>query len=124
MIRSLKNASNLAKQFDKILVQDFGGRTKPIHTLADEYIHKLTQKSTFLDLNPTQIFLGMIFYPQEWQTIQMIATKSPKLRQILGLDENQKYIAYIDVFSPKGQYILQNYVEAANLKNPALRDTF
>lgn len=124
MIQSLKNASSLAKQFDKILVQDFGGRTKPIHTLADEYIHKLTQKSTFLDLNPTQIFLGMIFYPQEWQTIQMIATKSPKLRQILGVDENQKYIAYVDVFSPKGQYILQNYVEAANLKNPALRDTF
>lgn len=124
MVKSLKNASNLAKQFDKILVQDFGGRTKPIHTLANEYIHKLTQKSTFLDLNPTQIFLGMIFYPQEWQTIQMITTKSPKLRQILGIDENQKYIAYIDVFSPQGQYILQNYVEAANLKNPALRDTF
>ncbi|MDE7235405.1 MAG: cytochrome c biogenesis protein ResB, partial [Helicobacter japonicus] len=124
MIKSLKNTTSLVDEFDRILVQDFGGRTKPLHTLTDEYIHKLTQKRTFQGLNPSQVFLGMLFYPQEWQSIQMIATKSPKLRQILGLDENQKYIAYIDVFTPQGQYILQNYVESANLKNPASRNTF
>lgn len=124
MVKALQGASHISKQFDRILVQDFGGRTKPIHTLADEYIHKITQRSSFLDLNPTQILLGMIFYPQEWQSIQMIAVKTPKLKQILGVSESQKYIAYIDVFGPQGQYILQNYVEAANLKNPALRDTF
>ncbi len=124
MIKSLKNTTSLVDEFDRILVQDFGGRTKPLHTLTDEYIHKLTQKRTFQGLNPSQVFLGMLFYPQEWQSIQMIATKSPKLRQILGLDENQKYLAYIDVFTPQGQYILQNYVESANLKNPASRNTF
>ena len=124
MIKSLKNTTSLVDEFDRILVQDFGGRTKPLHTLTDEYIHKLTQKRTFQGLNPSQVFLGMLFYPQEWQSIQMIATKSPKLRQILGLDENQKYLAYIDVFTPPGQYILQNYVESANLKNPASRNTF
>ncbi len=124
MIKALADTSSLTNDFDRILVQDFGGRIKPMHTLANEYIHKLTQQRTFKGLNPSQVFLGMLFYPQEWQSIQMIATKSPKLRQILGLDENQKHIAYIDVFTPQGQYILQNYVEAANLKSPSLRDTF
>lgn len=124
MIKALQGTTLLAKDFDRILVQDFGGRTKPIHTLANEYIHKITQKNTFQGLNPTQILLGMIFYPQEWQSIQMIATKSPQLRQILGKDEGQKYIAYIDVFTKDGQYILQNYVESANLTSPASRSTF
>lgn len=123
MVKALKSATSLSLAFDKLLVQDFGGRTKPIHTLASEYIHKITQKNTFLNLTPTQMFLGMIFYPQEWQNIQMIATKSPKLREILGIDPSQKYIAYSDVFV-NGQYLLHNYVEEANLKNPASRNTF
>lgn len=123
MIESLQNAKPLSLEFDRILVQDFGGRTKPIHTLANEYIHKITQKNTFLGLKPTQVFLGMIFYPQEWQSIQMIATKTPQLRKILGLDEKQTHIAYIDAFVD-GEYVLQNYVEDANLKNPASRNSF
>lgn len=124
MIESLKHTDDFAHSFDRILVQDFGGRTKPFHTLADDFIHKITQKRNFLALNPTQIFIGMLFYPEQWQSIQMIATKTPKLRQILGLPADQKYIAYIDVFTKDGQYILQNYVESANLKPPAMRDTF
>ncbi|WP_300446683.1 cytochrome c biogenesis protein CcsA [uncultured Helicobacter sp.] len=123
MIKALQDSTPLTQEFNKVLVQDFGGRTKPLHTLTNDYIHKITQKNTFLGLNPTQIFLGMIFYPQEWQSVQMIVTKSPKLRQILGVDENQKYIAFNDVFAD-GQYVLQNYVEEANRKDPALRDTF
>lgn len=122
MIAALKQ-TDIDKAFDRILVQDFGGRTKPIHTLANDYIHKITKQRTFKGLNPTQVFLGMIFYPQEWQSIQMIAVKSAELKAILGLNENQKYIAYVDVFAD-GQYILQNYVEEANRKNPALRSTF
>lgn len=124
MVSALQSSKEVAKAFDNLLVQDFGGRTKPLNTLANEYIHKIIQKDSFLGLNPTQILLGMIFYPQEWQSIQMIATKSPKLRQILGLDESKKYIAYIDVFSKDGRYILQNYVESANLTPQANRDTF
>lgn len=124
MIEALADTSSLVSDFDRILVQDFGGRIKPMHTLANDYIHKLTQKRTFKGLNPSQVFLGMLFYPQEWQSIKMIATKSPKLREILGLDKDEKYIAYIDVFTPQGQYVLQNYVEAANLKSPSSRDTF
>ncbi|MCX2717759.1 cytochrome c biogenesis protein CcsA [Helicobacter sp. MIT 21-1697] len=124
MIKALQNSTSLTNDFDRILVQDFGGRIKPMHTLANEYIHKLTQKRTFQGLTPSQVFLGMLFYPQEWQSIKMIATKSPKLREILGLDKDEKYIAYIDVFTPQRQYVLQNYVEAANLKNPSSRDAF
>ncbi|TLD79908.1 cytochrome C biogenesis protein [Helicobacter sp. MIT 05-5293] len=124
LITSLKNTKEVAKEFDQILVQDFGGRIKPMHTLTNEFIHKITKKNTFKGFNPTQTFLGMIFYPQEWQQIQMIATQTPRLREILGVDPDQKYIAYIDVFTKDGQYILKNYVEEANLMNPSHRGVF
>lgn len=124
LIASLKNTKEVAKDFDRILVQDFGGRIKPIHTLANEFIHKISKKNTLKGLNTTQIFLGMIFYPQEWQQIQMIATQTPRLREILGVNPDEKYIAYIDVFTKDGQYILKNYVEEANLMNPAHRGVF
>lgn len=124
LIESLKDSTPLAQSFDTLLVQDFGGRIKPLHTLTNEYIHKITQKQSWLGLSPTQVFLGMTFYPQEWQRVQMIPIKTPKIKEILGLNEDRKYIAYIDVFTKDGQYILQNYVEEANLKDPTHRNAF
>lgn len=123
-MESLKHSAPLTQRFDTILVQDFGGRIKPLHTLTNEYIHKITQKQSWFGLAPTQVFLGMLFYPQEWQRVQMIPFKTAYLREILGLNVNQKYLAYIDVFTQDGRYILQNYVEEANRKDPIHRNTF
>ncbi|MCH5313351.1 MAG: cytochrome c biogenesis protein CcsA [Helicobacter sp.] len=120
---AIESFEAISGAFDRILMQDFGGRIKPVHTLANEYIQKITQQSRFWGFDSTQVFLGMLFFPDEMQHLQMIATKSPKLREILGVSEDQKYIAFADVFFD-GQYLLQNYVEEANLKSPALRDVF
>lgn len=120
---AIESFEAISGAFDRILMQDFGGRIKPVHTLANEYIQKITQQSRFWGFDSTQVFLGMLFFPDEMQHLQMIATKSPKLREILGVNEDQKYIAFADVFFD-GQYLLQNYVEEANLKSPALRDVF
>lgn len=54
----------------------------------------------------------------------MIKTKSPKLREILGVDKEQKYIAAIDAYTNEGGYILRNYVEAANQKPLKEQDVF
>lgn len=74
-------------------------------------------------MDSTQIFLTMTFLPDAMQGVKMIATETPQLRQILGLDEKQKYISFADVLAD-GQYLLQNYVEEANLKSPASRNAF
>ncbi|WP_334084938.1 cytochrome c biogenesis protein CcsA [Helicobacter typhlonius] len=120
---AIQSFGAISKEFDKVLMQDFGGRTKPIHTLANEYIHQITKKTKFLGMDSTQIFLTMTFLPDAMQGVKMIATETPQLRQILGLDEKQKYISFADVLAD-GQYLLQNYVEEANLKSPASRNAF
>ena len=124
LISTLKQNSNQhSKIFGKLLVQDFGGRVKPIDTLAMEYIHKITKKDNFLGLSNMQLFLGMMMYPNEFKKVKMIAIKTPKLKKLVGVDENQKYIAFDDAFH-KDQYKLLNLLEEANRKKPAMRDQF
>ncbi|TKX31205.1 cytochrome c biogenesis protein [Campylobacter aviculae] len=124
LVQSIKDDSlQHSLLFGSLLVQDFDGRIKPIDTVAMNYIHKITKKNSFLGLNYNQIFLGMMMYPQNFQYIKMISIKTPKLKSILGVDKNEKYIAYNDVFD-KGFYKLSNYVEEASRKKPALRDQF
>lgn len=119
-----KNSNQHALRFGKILVQDFGGRIKPLDTLAMEYIHKITKTNNFQDLSYMQVLLGMMAYPAEFKRINMIYTKTPKLRELIGVDKNQKRIAFDDFFTKKGEYKLTNFVEEANRKKPAMRSTF
>ncbi|PAF52277.1 cytochrome c biogenesis protein CcsA [Helicobacter sp. 13S00477-4] len=118
-----KNSKDHTKKFARLQLQDFGGRIKPIDTMAMDIVHKITKKDGFMGLNNNQVFLGMMLYPNDWRDIKMIYTSTPKLREILGVDVDQKWIAFSDAFGPNG-YRLQNYVQEANLKKPNERGTF
>lgn len=115
-----KNLSNHAELFGKLLVQDFGGRIKPIDTQAMELVHKITGKDGFLGLNNVEILLGMMTYYDSFQRIKMFSTSQSELRKILGTPENEKYISFLDVFDGD-DYKLENYVEEANQKDPSKR---
>ncbi|EAJ5673443.1 cytochrome C biogenesis protein [Campylobacter lari] len=118
-----KNCYEHSLNFAKLLVQDHNGRIKPLDTLAMEFVYKITQKEKFLNLHYDQIFLAMMIYPKEFRKIKMIATKTSKLRKLIGVDTNEKYIAFDDVFD-NGVYKLSNYVEEANRKKPSIRTSF
>lgn len=124
LIKNIKEkSSEHSKAFGKLIVQDFGGRMKPMDTLAMEYIHKITKKDSFLGLSNMQFFLGMMTHPTEFQKVKMIAISHPKLKELIGVDKKEKFIAFEDAFI-NGQYKLINYLEEANRKKPAMRDKF
>lgn len=118
------NTKEHAKLFGELQVQDYGGRIKPIDTLAGEIIHKLTKKDNFLGMTNMQLLLGITIYGQDWRSINIIKTSTPKLREIIGVDKNQEYIAFRDLYTNDGEYKILNYVEEANRKTPASRDNF
>ncbi|PAF47797.1 cytochrome C biogenesis protein [Helicobacter sp. 12S02634-8] len=123
-LENLKNNSkDHTKKFARLQLQDFGGRIKPVDTMAMDIIHKITKEDGFKGLSNDQVFLGMMLYPNDWRDIKMIYTSTPKLREILGVGKDQKRVAFSDVFGPDG-YKLQNYVEEANRKKPNERGTF
>ena len=124
LIKNLKEKSrDHANAFGELLIQDFGGRIKPLDTMAMEYMYKMTKKNEFLGLDNMQLFLGMMTYPNEFKKVKMISISSPKLKEIIGVDEKEKYIAFDDLFA-NGQYKLINYLEEANRKKPSMRDKF
>lgn len=110
-------------KFSELLVQDVTGRIKPINTLSIEILNKVSRKSEFYGLTPNQIFLGMTTKPAEWQMIKMIRVSHPQINEILGLQKDEKYLAFIDFFG-ETEYKLLPYVEEANRKRPAFRDKF
>lgn len=123
MMHNLKSTSTLfAREFDTLLVQDYGGRIKPINTLATDLIHKIIKQDQFLGFSNTQLFLGMMMMPEEFQKLKMIKVSTPELKKILGVSGD--YIAFREVFTQDGIYILQNYVEEANIKKPSMRNVF
>jgi len=106
-----------AEKFEKLLVQDRGGRIKPIQTLASELSRKITRKEEFNGLNSSQLFLSMIYNPGYWQTIKMIKVSHPALEEKLGAENH--YAAFLDFFDDKFNYVLTEDVAIANRKKPS-----
>jgi cytochrome c-type biogenesis protein CcsB len=114
-----------AADFGKLLVQDPGGRIKPINTLSSELLRKISRKSEIMGQTSDQVFLGMMTNPMYWQTVPMIRVGHPEIQKILHVHE--PYVSFSDVLNYKSEkpvYILSDYVNSAYQKKPASRTTF
>ncbi|GHV06756.1 cytochrome c biogenesis protein [Campylobacterota bacterium] len=98
-----------AEHFSKLLVQDNGGRVKPMDTLAIDAVSKMTGRSSFKSLSASQVFLGMMSAPREWQQVKMIRVGHPEVALLLGLDANAKEAAFEDFFEFQANDTEQGY---------------
>ncbi|PKG41186.1 cytochrome C biogenesis protein [Psychroflexus sp. MES1-P1E] len=104
-----------AAKFGELVIQDFGGRMKPINTYSSELLRKLGKKDNYNDLNSDQVLLSMIENPAIWYSAPLISikTKNDSLHHVLGVQENKKYVSLTDFFRMDGQYKLGEYLDAA-----------
>jgi len=117
----LKHAQN----FGTLAVQDHQGRMKPMDTVAHEVIAKITGRSALYDLEPTQMFLGMVLQPEMYQDVPMIKIGHKKIALNLGLDENTKYAKFTDFFAKEdGKYKIFDAVTLASQKKPLEKSQF
>ncbi|MDD2780058.1 cytochrome c biogenesis protein CcsA [Sulfuricurvum sp.] len=113
-----------AENFGTVLVQDAGGRIKPMDSMASEIVNKLAGQNTIMGLSHNQVILGMASKPVLWQKIAMIKVKHPKIKTMLGINAEKKYIAFNDVLDQAGVYKIGDAVQEAIQKRPAERDEF
>jgi cytochrome c-type biogenesis protein CcsB len=116
-----------AEKFGRLMVQDAQGRMKPMDTLSNEILAKVSRSSSLLGLSPNQIVLGMMLSPDAWREISMIRTAHKEVNSILGIDENTKLASFSQFFefpSEMAGYKLNQYVEEAIRKAPAKRNKF
>ncbi len=83
-----------AKSFEKILVQDRGGRIKPFGTATNELLRKVYGSFQFQGLTPTQVVLSMMVHPEQWQHAPLIKVKSKTVQKTLGIFKDEKKVAY------------------------------
>ncbi len=113
-----------AKAFGKLLIQDRDGRIKPINTVSSEVLRKIARKTSFEGMNPEQIFLGIMAYPEVWQTVPIIKITHPQLKEFLGVEGKLAAFDQIVDLSVTGQYKISEYVERAYAKKPANQSKF
>ena len=112
-----------ADKFSKLVVQDFKGRMKPMHTLSRELMRKLARKESLFGLTADQILLSMLVNKQEWYAAGVIKLgKHKDIHEKLGVPGD--YASYADFFSTDGNYKLQEEVRRVYGLEPIDRGVF
>lgn len=107
-----------AKEFGKLVIQDEGGRMKPVNTFASELLRKVSKKDSYENMDANQVVVSMLTNPRAWYFVPFIYVKSEntKVRDLLGIPHEQKYARFSDLFTEKGEYKLTEEVSAAHKK--------
>ena len=113
-----KVSSEHAERFSQLVIQDAGGRMKPVHTYASELLRKLSKKDTYNDLDANQVAVSMVTNPRVWYSVPFIymKTANSKVRDLIGIPKDQKYASLADFFNQRGEYKLGKEVENASKK--------
>lgn len=119
-----ENSQELANAFSTLIVQGPSGRMKPLDTQNREILNKLTGKSTWNGMDANQVLLGMFTRPNIWKEVNLIKVKTPKLRNLLGVPEDQKLVPFNVFFTNEGEFKLTKETERANKLVPSRRGTF
>ncbi|MBJ2124118.1 cytochrome c biogenesis protein CcsA [Flavobacterium sp. IB48] len=104
-----------AAKFGRLIIQDAGGRMKPINTFSSELLRKVSHDDKYNGMNSDQVFLSMTQYAQVWIQVPIIYinTKNDSIRKIIGIDSKDKYAPFVKFFDEQGNYKLSPYLDAA-----------
>ena len=116
-----------ADKFGHLVVQDSSGRMKPLDTLSNEILAKLSRNNEVLGLSPNQVVLGMMLRPDAWREISMIKVGDKEINKLIGLPQDAKTAAFSQFFEFPDNitgYKLAQLVDEATRKAPAKRNKF
>jgi hypothetical protein len=108
---------NVAEEFGKVLVQDQKGRTKPLFTLSNDILRKVTRENKFKGMTSMQVFIGLYLDFDNWRNVPLIRISNDDLKRRLGV--NGKYAAFSDLINIQdGSYKISDDVNNAYAKSP------
>lgn len=115
LLNKFKVKEEHAAKFGRLIIQDAGGRMKPINTFSSELLRKVSHANEYKGMNSDQVFLSMSQYAQFWIEIPLIYLRSgnDSIRKLIGVDIEAKTAPFIAFFDAKGNYKLSPYLDAA-----------
>ena len=104
-----------AEKFGKLVIQDEGGRMKPMNTFSSELLRRISHKDSYKTLTADQVMLSMIENPMPWYSRPLIYLKrgNDSLRKVLGIEKEKEYASLLDFFNPDGSYKLNPFLGEA-----------
>ena len=120
-----------AKAYGQLVVQDLDGRMKPLNTLANEIIRKLSGRSTItieqergdLTLNAEQFLLAVQLSPAGFSALPLIKIDEKVGAIFAALHHSpMSSISFRELLDADGRYLLHELVEEANRLKPAERN--
>jgi len=109
-----------AEEFGKVLVQDQKGRTKPLFTLSNDILRKVTRENKFDGMTSMQVFLGLYLDFNNWRDVPLIRISNEDLKSRLGV--RGSYAAFSDLINLQdGSYKISDDVNNAYAKAPGER---
>jgi cytochrome c-type biogenesis protein CcsB len=113
-----------ADEFSKLSLQNtFDNRYTPIHTFALNFLKKVSRQTTFNDLTPTQVFIGLHTNFKYWFNQPFIYVTGDSTEALIGDVQNHR-ARMSDFYNDKGQYKLATNMDIALSKDASLRSVF
>lgn len=113
-----------SENIGKVLVQDQKGRTKPLFTLSNDILRKVTHENDFEGLSSMQVFLGVHLDFDNWQKVRLIRVSNSDLQNKLGVRGNMASFDQIVDLNGGGTYKLSSDVQKAYEKAPGERSKY
>ena len=91
-ILKYKVSEKHASQFGRLVIQDDGGRMKPINTFSSELLRKVSKSDKYKDMNSDQVFVSMTQFPIAWYEVPLVYIKvgNDSIRKIIGIEKGAK----------------------------------
>ena len=113
-----------AELFNTVIVQDFKGRMKPMQTLSNELLRKVTGKSNYGGVSASTTILSMYADAQTWYSAPIVGFgKHAGIAEIIGVSSDN-LASYKDFFFEDGSYKLSGQIREVTAKNPVERGTY
>lgn len=121
LIQKYKISDEHAAKFGRLIIQDAGGRMKPVNTFSSELLRKVSKSDTYNGLNSDQVFMSMLMMDQMWFSVPILQLKrgNDSLRIVAGLEKKAEFAALSDFFDPQGNYKLSNILQRSHRSKEA-----
>ena len=100
-INANKVSEKHAAQFSRLVIQDDGGRMKPVNTFSSELLRKVSHNDRYKEMNSDQVFISMSQFPSAWFEVPLLYIKSgnDSIRKILGINSEAKDTVFFSLMN-------------------------
>jgi cytochrome c-type biogenesis protein CcsB len=97
----------------RLVMQDFQGRMRPVDTLANEVVRKITKSESHEGWAPLDLYLSWLAAAEHWWGEPLLHVRHPGLKELLGVPADASHVSAAKLFGEQGDYLLVGPVDVA-----------